>query len=121
MQYILLIYDQEAASAKMTEKQQVAVYQEYGRLVEELKAKKVYIGGNPLKPTSTAATVRLRGGKKMVTDGPFAETKEQLGGYFLVDVKDLHEAVDIAARIPGAREGSIEVRPVQPVGQALSA
>ena len=121
MQFILLIYDQEVDFAKMTEKEQVAVYQEYGRLVEELKAKKIYIGGNPLKPTSTASTVRVRGGKRVVTDGPFAETKEQLGGYFLVEVKDTQEALEIAARIPGAREGSIEVRPTQPVGQAQSA
>ena len=121
MHYILLIYTPEANLENLPEKEQVAVYQEYGRLVEELKAKKIYVGGNPLKPTTTAATVRVRRGKKTVTDGPFAETKEQLGGYFLVDAKDLDEALEIAARIPGAKEGSIEVRPIQPVGQAQSA
>jgi hypothetical protein len=118
MQYLLLIYDREAAFENLLEKEQVAIYQEYGALVAELKEKKIYLGGNPLKPTTTAATVRVRKGKKLVTDGPFAETKEQLGGYFLVDVKHLDEALEIAARIPTAREGSIEVRPIQPIGQA---
>ena len=121
MQFLLLIYGQEADFAKTTESEQVAIYQEYGKLVEALKAKKIYIGGNPLKPTSTASTVRVRAGKRKVTDGPFAETKEQLGGYFLVEVKDQDEALDIAARIPAARKGSIEVRPIQPVGQAQGA
>ena len=118
MQYLLLIYDREADFENLSEKEQVAIYQEYGALVAELKEKKIYIGGNPLKPTTTAATVRVRKGKKSVTDGPFAETKEQLGGYFLVEVKNLDEALDVAARIPSAREGSIEVRPIQPIGQA---
>jgi hypothetical protein len=118
MQYLLLIYDREADFENLSEKEQVAIYQEYGALVAELKEKKIYLGGNPLKPTTTAATVRVRKGKKLVTDGPFAETKEQLGGYFLVDVKHLDEALEIAARIPTAREGSIEVRPIQPIGQA---
>jgi len=118
MQYLLLIYDQEAQLENMPEKEQMAIFQEYVKLVEELKERKVYLGGNPLKPTRTAATVRVRKGKKGVTDGPFAETKEQLGGYFLVDVKDLDEALEIAARIPAARDGSIEVRPIQPMGRA---
>jgi hypothetical protein len=121
MQFILLIYDQEAEFEKISPQEQVAVYQEYVKLVEELKEKKIYIGGNPLKPTTTAKTVRVRKGKKGITDGPFAETKEQLGGYFLVEVKDADEAVEVAARIPGAREGSIEVRPIQPLGQAQRA
>ena len=118
MQYLLLIYDREADFENLPEKEQVAIYQEYGALVAELKEKKIYLGGNPLKPTTTAATVRVRKGKKSVTDGPFAETKEQLGGYFLVEVKNLDEALEVAARIPTAREGSIEVRPIQPIGQA---
>ena len=118
MQYLLLIYDREADFENLSEKEQVAIYQEYGALVAELKEKKIYLGGNPLKPTTTAATVRVRKGKKSVTDGPFAETKEQLGGYFLVEVKNLDEALEVAARIPTAREGSIEVRPIQPIGQA---
>ena len=121
MQYLLLIYDQEAQFENLPEKEQMAIYQEYVKLVEELKEKKVYVGGNPLKPTRTAATVRVRKGKKMVTDGPFAETKEQLGGYFLIEAKDLDEALEVAARIPTAREGSIEVRPVQPMGRAEGA
>jgi len=121
MQYLLLIYDQEAQLEHMSEKEQLAIFQEYVALVEELKGRKVYLGGNPLKPTSTAATVRVRKGKRAVTDGPFAETKEQLGGYFLVDVKNLDEALEIAARIPSARDGSVEVRPIQPMGQAQGA
>ncbi|HTP69622.1 MAG TPA: YciI family protein [Dongiaceae bacterium] len=121
MQYLLLIYDQEAQFASMSEKEQMAIYQEYMALVEELKERKIYIGGNPLKPTSTAATVRVRKGKKGVTDGPFAETKEQLGGYFLIEAKDLDEAIEVASRIPTARDGSIEVRPIQPIGRAQGA
>lgn len=121
MQFLLLIYDREADFERMSQQEQVAIYQEYGKLVEELKQKKIYIGGNPLKPTNTARTVRVRHGKKGVTDGPFAETKEQLGGYFLVEARDVDEAVEIAARIPTARDGSIEVRPILPVGQAQTA
>jgi hypothetical protein len=121
MQYLLLIYEQEADFETMSQQEQMVIYQEYRKLVDELKENKIYLGGNPLKPTTLAATVRLRKGKKTVTDGPFAETKEQLGGYFLVDVKDLDEAIAIAARIPAAREGSIEVRPILPMGQAQTA
>jgi len=121
MQFLLMIYDQEADFEKMSQQEQVAIYQEYRTLVDELKEKKMYIGGNPLKPTNTGKTVRVRHGKKGVTDGPFAETKEQLGGYFLVEVKDVDEAVEIAARIPTARNGSIEVRPILPIGQAQTA
>src|SRR3974377_282161 len=121
MQYLLLIYDREADFENLPEKEQVAIYQEYGALVAELKEKKIYLGGNPLKPTMTAATVRVRKGKKTVTDGPFAGTKEQLGVYFLVCVKARDEAIEIAARIPAAREGSIEVRPILPTGQAQTA
>src|SRR6516164_1029117 len=102
MQYLLLIYEQEADLETMSQQEQMVIYQEYRKLVDELKENKIYLGGNPLKPTTLAATVRLRKGKKTVTDGPFAETKEQLGGYFLVDVKDLDEAIAIAARIPAA-------------------
>jgi len=81
-----------------------------------IKASGHYVGGNPLQPTHTATTVRVRDGKSSTTDGPFAETREQLGGYYLVEAKDLDEATKIAARIPGARLGSIEVRPVMSVG-----
>jgi hypothetical protein len=81
-------------------------------LIGELIQKGKYLGGYELKPTSSASTVRVRDGKKLITDGPFAETKEQFGGYFLVEAADLDEALAISARIPSARDGSIEVRPV---------
>lgn len=85
---------------------------EYGAFTEDVKKSGHYIGGNPLKPTSTATTVRVRNGKISTTDGPFAETKEQLGGYYLIEAKDLNDAIQVAARIPSARIGSIEVRPI---------
>jgi hypothetical protein len=112
MKYLLLIYHTEAQAAKMREQDRNAVYQEYGQLIGELIQKGKYLGGYELKPTSSASTVRVRDGKKLITDGPFAETKEQFGGYFLVEAADLDEALAISARIPSARDGSIEVRPV---------
>jgi hypothetical protein len=112
MQFLLLIYDQEADWAKLTPAQQGAMYQEYGQFTKEITEKGKYLGGNQLKPIATATTVRVRDGKRVTTDGPFAETKEQLGGYYLVDATDLDEAIAIAARIPSARYGSIEVRPL---------
>jgi hypothetical protein len=112
MQYLLLIYDSEAAWAKMTPADQAGMYQEYGQFTKEITEKGKYVGGNQLQPIASATTVRVRNGKRVVTDGPFAETKEQLGGYYLVDAKDLDEAIALAARIPSARMGSIEVRPI---------
>jgi hypothetical protein len=97
------------------------MYGEYFKFTEEIKKSGNYIGGNPLKPTTTATTVRVRDAKKLVTDGPFAETKEQLGGYYLIEAKDLDQAISIAARIPGARFGSIEVRPILPRTQSVQA
>ena len=88
------------------------IYKRYMELAGDLKQSGKYVGGHQLQPIATATTVRVRNGKKAVTDGPFAETKEQLGGYFLVEAKDLDEALAIAGRIPGAEVGSIEVRPV---------
>ncbi|HTS03427.1 MAG TPA: YciI family protein [Thermoanaerobaculia bacterium] len=113
MEYLLLIYSNEKAWSAMARPELDAIYGEYHALTESLKASGTYKGGNPLQATSTATTVRVRGGKTLATDGPFAETKEQLGGYYLVDAKDLDEALAIAARIPSARMGSIEVRPIQ--------
>ena len=110
MQFLLLIYDQEKRWTKLNEAQQNSEYQEYGAFGKEFA--KAIQGGNALQPTQTAKTVRLRNGKPQVTDGPFAETKEQLGGYYLVDAKDEDEAIRIAAKIPWARYGSIEIRPV---------
>ncbi len=112
MQYLLLIYHGEADWAKLSATETESTYKEYRQLIQQLTETGKYLGGNQLKPTATATTVRVRGGKRVLTDGPFAETKEQLGGYFLVDANDLDEAMAIAARIPSARDGSIEVRPV---------
>lgn len=120
MEYLLLICQNEANHTKMTPAEETTLYQEYGQLIQELTAKGKFLGGNQLKPTTTATTVRVRDGKRVVTDGPFAETKEQLGGYFLVNANDLDEAIAIAARIPAARTDCIEVRPVVPRQQAAA-
>jgi hypothetical protein len=114
MQYLMLIYHTEKQWAALAETEKQKVYGGFRELREDLSGKDKFIGGNALQPTSTAATVRLRNGQKSVTDGPFAETKEQLGGYILVDASDQEEALAIAARIPIAKTGSIEVRPVAP-------
>ncbi len=112
MQYLLLIYHNEADFLKRSTTEQEPIYQRYRQLVGQLTETGKYLGGHQLKPTGTATTVRVRNGKRVTTDGPFAETKEQLGGYFLVEANDLDEAIAIAARIPSAESGSIEVRPV---------
>ena len=121
MQYLLLIYQSEAEGAKIPPAEMAVWYEKYGKFTEEIKKSGNYLGGNPLKPTTTATTVRVRDSKRVVTDGPFAETKEQLGGYFLVNANDLDEAIAIAARIPSARNGTIEVRPLAVRGQAKQA
>ncbi len=113
MEYLLLIYETEKAWETMPDAEKGAIFGEYMGFTEGIKKSGNYKGGNPLQPTSTATTVRVKGGKTLTTDGPFAETKEQLGGYYLVDAKDLDEAIAIAARIPAARSGAIEVRPIQ--------
>jgi hypothetical protein len=106
---MLLIYqDEQVLNEAVREK----CYGESTQLAHDIKASGHYLGANPLQPTATATSVRVRDGKRMVTDGPFAETREQLGGYFLVDATDLDEAIDIAERVPGARFGTVEVRPV---------
>ncbi len=121
MQYLLLIYRAEAEMAKIPPADLNAMYAEYGKFTQEITNSGNYVGGNPLKPTTTATTVRVRDGKRVVTDGPFAETKEQLGGYYLIEANDLDQAISIAARIPGARAGSIEVRPIMSRTQAVQA
>jgi len=121
MQYLLLIYRSEAELDKISPADRAAVYGEYFKFTQEIKDSGNYVGGNPLKPTATATTVRVRDSKRVVTDGPFAEAKEQLGGYYLIEAKDLDQAISIAARIPGARFGSIEVRPIMPTNQAAQA
>jgi hypothetical protein len=112
MQYLLLIYGDENLMKNALPADREAMFQEYRTLTQSLIESGHMQGGEGLQPTSTATTVRVRGGKVLTTDGPFAETKEQLGGYYLVEAKDLDEATKLAARIPGARAGSVEVRPI---------
>jgi hypothetical protein len=109
MKYMLLIYIDEQA---MNEAEREHCYVESTQLAHELKSNGQFVATSPLQPVSTATSVRVRDGKKLVTDGPFAEAREQLGGYFMVDVKDLDVAISIATRIPGARVGTVEIRPV---------
>jgi hypothetical protein len=115
MEYMLLIYNSEADAKKIPDAVNQQIFQEYMTFTEEISKAGKNKGGAPLEQTTTATTVRVRNGKTVVTDGPFAETKEQLGGYYLVDAKDLDDAISIAARIPGAKYGSIEVRPVMKI------
>jgi hypothetical protein len=109
MKYMLLIYMAEDA---MTDAERESCYAESAQLAQDLHAKGSYISANPLQPVATATSVRVRGEERMVTDGPFAETREHLGGYFLVDALNLDEAIRIAERIPAARKGTVEIRPV---------
>ena len=109
MKYMLLIYGDEQALSD-TERQDC--YVESTQLAHQLHSNGQYLAANPLHPTSMATSVRVRDGKRLVTDGPFAETREQLGGYFLIDAKNLDEAIAIAAKIPMARKGTVEIRPV---------
>jgi hypothetical protein len=115
MEYMLLIYVSEADNKTRPEAVQHQIFQDYMTFTQDLTRAGKNKGGAPLNGTTTATTVRVRNGKTVVTDGPFAETKEQLGGYYLVEAKDLDEAISIAARIPGAKFGSIEVRPVMKI------
>ena len=117
MKYMLLIHDDEKAWAKLTEAERMAMYGEYAQFGQSIKASGHHLAGAQLQPTTMATSVRVRDGKRLVTDGPFAETREQLGGYYLVEAKDLDEAIGIAARIPSVRVGTIEVRPVVEAGQ----
>jgi hypothetical protein len=110
MQYMLLIYNAEGQ--KLSPEEQGKLFQEYMAFTQGIVKDGKFKAGDPLEPSSTATTVRVRNAKTLTTDGPFAETKEQLGGYYIVEAENLDEAVAIAARIPGARTGSIEVRPV---------
>lgn len=110
MKYMLLIYLDEQKPLSDAERQ--SCYAESTQLAHELQSNGKYLSANPLHPTSMATSVRVRDGKRLVTDGPFAETREQLGGYFLIDAKDLDEALTVAARIPMSRKGTVEVRPV---------
>jgi hypothetical protein len=109
MKYMLLIYLEEHA---LGEAERQHCYAESTQLAHELKANGQFLATAPLQPTSTATSVKVRDGKRLVTDGPFAETREQLGGYYLIEAKDLDSAIGIAGRIPGARVGTVEIRPV---------
>ena len=112
MQFMLLIYDDEQTWRGMSEEDRNAVMGEYRAYTEALRKAGALVAGDALQPIDTATTVRVRDGEQLLTDGPFAETKEQLGGYYLVDVESVDEALEWAAKIPSARYGSIEVRPV---------
>jgi hypothetical protein len=109
MKYMLLVYTEEGS---YVDGEREACMEESKQLTHQLNARGKYIAAAPLHPVAMATSVRVREGKKLITDGPFAETREQLGGYYLVDAKDLDEAISIAAQIPGARKGTVEVRPV---------
>jgi len=110
MKYMLLIYHDEQAFTGLTEDERQAMYKAYRDLREELTTTSKFITGSQLQPVSTASSVRVRNGRAITTDGPFAETKEQLGGYFLIDVETAAEANAVAARIPSAEKGTVEVR-----------
>ena len=113
MKYLCLIYDEESKRGTMSKEQMDTMMGEYGAFTEGIRKSGQYVGGEALQPTQTATTVRVRQGKISTTDGPFAETKEQLGGFYLINATDLNEAIQVASRIPSARTGSIEVRPVR--------
>ena len=121
MQYLLLIYNNEKNWTELPDADVGALMGDYRSFTQSIAQSGHYKGGNALQPTNTATTVRVRNGKRTATDGPFAETREQLGGYYLVDAKDLDEAIGIAARIPGALTGAIEVRPIMQTPAPVSA
>ncbi|HTO89838.1 MAG TPA: YciI family protein [Candidatus Sulfotelmatobacter sp.] len=112
MKYLCLIYDDEKSMARMSKSDSDALMGEYFGFTESIKKTGHYIGGEALQPVATATTVRVRNGKVSTTDGPFAETKEQLGGFYFIEARDLNDAIQVASRIPSARLGSIEVRPI---------
>lgn len=116
MQYLLMIYDEEAKWSQMGQAEAGGYIKAYREFTDAVTKSGHFRVGEALQPTSTATTVRVREGKTLTTDGPFAETREQLGGFYLVEAKDLDEAISIAARIPSAKIGSIEVRPIQVFG-----
>jgi hypothetical protein len=112
MKYLCLIYDEEKKLQAMTKDDSDRFMGEYFAFTEGIRKSGHYVNGNALQPVGTATTVRVRNGKMTATDGPFAETKEQLGGYYLIEARDLNDALQVASKIPSARMGSIEVRPI---------
>ncbi len=117
MKYLCLIYDEEKKLGAMSKNESDAFMGEYFAFTEGIRKSGHFVGGEALQPVQTATTIRVRNGKLSTTDGPFAETKEQLGGYYLIDAKDLNDALQVAAKIPSARLGSVEVRPIQEFSQ----
>lgn len=115
MKYLLLVHHNEESFSKMSEGTRNSMLKESIQLCHQLHGKGHYVHASPLQPVATATVVQVRDGKRSVTDGPFIETREQLAGYFLVDAQDLDEAIDIAGRIPGARIGAVEVRPIREI------
>ena len=115
MKYMLLVHHDEEAFAKRSDIERRDLIQESVQLANQLHSNGQYLSAAPLHPTTETKCIKVRDGKRLVTDGPFAETREQLGGYFLIDAKDVEEAIEIAARIPGARIGTVELRPVTEV------
>jgi hypothetical protein len=118
MKYALTIYGDESSRESVSPEEQQATSQAYGVLTQEMESKGALLAGEGLYPTPTATTVRVRDGERSVTDGPFAETKEQLGGFYVLDCKDLDDAIEWAAKIPGAQQGSVEIRPVMVFDEA---
>ena len=112
MQYMLIIFDDPSEMAKLNAAEKQQIFADYGAFTQSIIKSGNFKSGDPLQPITTATTIRIRGSKKMVTDGPFAESKEHLVGYYLIEAKDLDEALACAGRVPGARMGSVEVRPV---------
>jgi hypothetical protein len=117
MKYLCLIYEDETRWQKMPKGEMDELYAEYSAFKDGITKSGHLLGCNPLQPTNAATTVRVRNGKVSTTDGPFAETKEQLGGYFLIEARDFNDAIHVASRVPGARFGSIEVRPIREFNQ----
>ena len=120
MKYLLQIWGDERAFFDSAAEEIVGMVEEYRKLTDEMQAAGVFLHGEGLQPTATATSVRVRDGDAVVTDGPFAETKEQLGGFFLIECPDLDQAIEWAARVPGAREGTIEIRPCAEYDQQRS-
>ena len=112
MRYLCLIYEDEKAWETATAAESEAIMNEYFQFTDDIRKKGKYVAGEALHPTASSTTVRVRNGKVSTTDGPFAETKEQLGGFYLIEATDLNDAIQVASRIPSARHGAIEIRPV---------
>ena len=115
MKFMLLVHHDEAAFERIAKERQEQMLAESVALTHQLNSQQQYLGASPLQPALSAVVVRVRDGKPVVTDGPFIETREQIAGYFLIDVKDINEATQIAARVPGARIGTVEVRPLREI------